>query len=127
VHVNVAAAYVIGDPTRLKRLLWILTDNAIKYTPDGGVVEISLGSLKNGVALEVKDNGMGIPESALPHIFERFYRVDVARTQHTGTGLGLAIAKWIADVHKATLEVESREQRGSTFRVTFPLGTVDRK
>jgi heavy metal sensor kinase len=123
-HIDAPAAYVVGDPTRLRRLLWILTDNALKYTPEGGEIEISLGPGKDGVAVQVKDNGIGIPQSALPHIFERFYRVDAARSQQTGTGLGLAIAKWIADVHQATLEVESGEKGGSTFRVTFPLQTV---
>jgi heavy metal sensor kinase len=122
-RIDVPDAYVMGDSTRLRRLLWILTDNAIKYTPDGGQIELSLRPWKDGVAVAIRDNGIGIPQSALPHIFERFYRVDAARSQQTGTGLGLAIAKWIADVHQATLEVESEEEKGSIFRITFPLQT----
>ena len=117
----------MGDPTRLRRLLLILTDNASKYTPEGGSIEISLVPWRSGIAVEVKDTGIGIPHSALPHIFERFYRVNEARSQQPGTGLGLAIAKWIADVHRGTLEVESEERKGSTFRVTFPLGVLDRE
>jgi heavy metal sensor kinase len=112
---------VTGDPTRLRRLLWILTDNAIKYTPRGGLIELSVCETENGVILAVTDTGIGIPEAALPHIFERFFRVDAARSQQDGTGLGLAIAKWIADVHLASFSVESEEHAGSRFQVTFPL------
>ena len=127
VRIEASNAVIVGDPTRLRRLLWILTDNAIKYTPEGGSIEISLSAWKSGIAVQVKDDGIGILPSALPHIFERFYRVDDARSQQTGTGLGLAIAKWIADVHQGTLEVESKEQKGSTFRVTFPLNSLHRE
>lgn len=124
-RIDVSSACIVGDLTRLRRLLWILTDNAIKYTPEGGSIEISLRAWRSGIAVEVKDSGIGIPHSALPHIFERFYRVDDARSQQAGTGLGLAIAKWIAAFHQGTLQVESEEQKGSTFRVTFPLGALD--
>jgi signal transduction histidine kinase len=119
--IDAASACITGDVTRLRRLIWILTDNAMKYTPSGGSIDISVSCRDSQIMLIVKDSGVGIPQVALPHIFERFFRVDSARSQQEGTGLGLAIAKWIADVHLAKVEVESQENLGSTFRVIFPL------
>jgi heavy metal sensor kinase len=110
---------VTGDGASLRRLFWILLDNAIKYTPSRGAIEVSVIADDSQAKVFVKDNGIGIPESAIPRIFDRFYRVDAARAQEEGTGLGLAIAKWISDVHHAVLSVESREDLGTTFQVVF--------
>jgi heavy metal sensor kinase len=110
---------VRGDQSSLRRLIWTLVDNAIKYTPEGGRVEILLEGNETRVRLRVRDTGVGIPAHLLPRVFERFFRADPARSQ-TGTGLGLAIAKWIADVHHADLAVESEPGAGSVFTVAFP-------
>ena len=108
-----------GDALRMRRLVWILIDNAIKYTPDGGHIDVSLRPLDRQVQLSVHDSGVGIPAEAVPRIFERFYRVDPSRVQE-GTGLGLAIAKWIADSHRAVITVESTPGNGTAFFVSFP-------
>lgn len=113
--------WIIGDPSSLRRLVWILLDNAIKFTPGSGQINVSLQIVGPDARISVEDNGVGIPDSALPHIFERFYRVDKARRLEEGAGLGLAIAKWISDVHQAVLSVKSVENRGSTFEVAFRL------
>jgi signal transduction histidine kinase len=111
---------VWGDYASLHRLLWILLDNAAKYTPAPGDINVTLDSAGNRIALAVEDNGIGIAASDLPHIFERFYRADPARSEVEGSGLGLSIARWIADVHQAELSAESVAARGSIFRVVFP-------
>jgi signal transduction histidine kinase len=103
---------MMGDVDRLKQLLLNLISNAIKYTPDGGTVDVSL-SKKNGWAyLKIADTGMGIPAEDLPYIFDRFYRVDKARARaqsgQGGAGLGLAIAKWIAQAHGGNIDVTSK-------------------
>lgn len=116
--------FVLGDEPSLRRLFWILLDNAIKYTPPGGSIAISLGQSGNRSCVTVADSGIGIPSAALPQIFDRFYRADASRSYEEGTGLGLAIAKWIADIHHATLTADSSEGRGTTFQVLFPLVTV---
>ena len=112
---------VRGDRSSLRRLIWTLLDNAIKYTPEGGSVELRLERHGMHARLAVRDTGIGIPESMLPRVFERFFRADPARSQGEGTGLGLAIAKWIADVHQAEISAKSREGAGSEFMVVFPL------
>ncbi|MFZ0544727.1 MAG: ATP-binding protein [Candidatus Promineifilaceae bacterium] len=113
---------VLGDSDRLKQLILNLVDNAIKYTPAGGKVMMSL-SKENGYSqLAVKDTGIGIPAEDLPHIFDRFYRVDKARTRaQGGSGLGLSIAKWIVEAHNGRIEVESVVGEGTTFRVFLPV------
>jgi two-component system, OmpR family, sensor kinase len=102
-------------------VLWILLDNAAKYTTAPGVIKVSLSDNGETATAAVEDNGRGIAPADLPHIFERFYRVDASRSEVEGFGLGLSIAKWIANVHQATLSVESKENEGSAFRITFPL------
>ena len=114
-------AAVWGDYSGLQRLLWILLDNAAKYTPVPGRIAVSLTTARDTVTVTVEDNGIGISAADLPHIFERFYRADPSRSQVEGTGLGLAIAKWIARVHQAALSAESREGAGSVFQIVFPL------
>jgi signal transduction histidine kinase len=116
-------ATVLGDPTRLRQLFLNLTTNAIKYTPKGGSVEISLTLHERTVTFSVRDSGVGISAADLPHIFERFYRADRARSrtpERGGFGLGLAISQWIAEAHGGTISVRSRLGRGSTFMVTLP-------
>jgi heavy metal sensor kinase len=111
---------VRGDETSLRRLFWILLDNAIKYTPPGGKISVSLDYAGDRSRVTVTDSGIGIPDVALPHIFDRFYRADASRSYEEGTGLGLAIAKWIADIHFATISPQSAEGCGTTFQVVFP-------
>ena len=93
-------AQVVGDEDRLKQLLLILLDNALKYTPAGGRVTLGLRHLPTAAELLVRDTGVGIGGEDLPHVFERFYRADPARNRDSGgTGLGLPIARWIAQQH----------------------------
>jgi len=114
--------YVEANDPALRRLLLLLLDNAVKYTPAGGRIILSIGSDAGGTTVAVRDTGIGIADSALPHVFERFYRADESRNRDAGgTGLGLAIAKWIAERHHASLEAESVVGEGSTFRVRFPI------
>lgn len=111
------------DRTRMRQLVMNLMTNAVKYTPAGGLVKISLAEQPHRVILAVSDTGIGIAPGDLPHIFDRFYRADVARTrtgERAGAGLGLAICRWIAEAHGGTIEVQSRPGRGTTFTVTLP-------
>jgi signal transduction histidine kinase len=112
---------VRGDYSTLHRLLWILIDNAVKYTNAPGCVHISLSEAGQRLIIEVRDTGTGISASDLPHIFKRFYRGERSRSQTDGSGLGLAIARWIADTHQAELSVESPANAGTTFRVSIPV------
>ena len=113
--------YVDANDPALRRLLLLLVDNAVKYTPAGGRITLSVGLEPSGATVTVRDTGIGIPDTALPHVFERFYRVDESRNREAGgTGLGLAIAQWIAERHHARLEAESVVGQGSAFRVRFP-------
>jgi|YNPNPStandDraft_1061719.scaffolds.fasta_scaffold17284_3 two-component system OmpR family sensor kinase len=113
---------VIGDADRLKQLFLNLLDNAIKYTPAGGQVTLSFERDGNWARVTVADTGIGIPARDLPHIFDRFYRVDKARSREKGgTGLGLAICKWIVEAHGGRIEVQSQVGKGSTFTVWLPL------
>jgi signal transduction histidine kinase len=112
---------VDADPVRVRQLLLILIDNALSHTASGG--KVSVGVLRqNGRAhVTVIDNGAGIPAADLPHIFERFYRADKARTRENGgSGLGLAIAKWIVDAHKGEIAVKSTEGKGTEVDVSLP-------
>jgi signal transduction histidine kinase len=114
--------HVEGDRTRLQQVIVNLIDNAIKYTPEGGEVEISTSKEGTTALLEVSDNGPGIPAECLPHVFERFYRADKARSRaNGGAGLGLSIVKAICAAHGGDVEVSSQEGRGSCFRVELPL------
>jgi signal transduction histidine kinase len=112
-----------GDRARLKQVVVNLLDNAIKYTPDSGAVQLSVNALNGHAILEVSDNGIGIPPEALPHVFERFFRVDQSRSSDSfRAGLGLSIVKSICTAHGAAVEVQSTLRQGSCFRVKFTLG-----
>lgn len=113
---------IIGDPVRLRQLFLNLIDNAIKYTPEHGTVELSLQRENGHAKVRVKDSGMGIPKEDLGKIFDRFYRVDKARSRELGgSGLGLSISKWITEIHGGSITVESEVNRGSVFTVSLPL------
>jgi two-component system sensor histidine kinase SenX3 len=119
-----AAQYTVrGDETLLTSMFTNVVDNAVKYTPPGGRVEVMGGFEGSEIVVRVSDTGIGIPESKLPRIFERFYRVDKARSKATGgTGLGLSIVKHVAENHGGRVTVESRSGEGSTFTVYLPRG-----
>jgi len=115
------------DASRIRQLILNLLTNAVKYTPAGGSVRLQLGPSNGRVTLTVADSGVGIAPGDLPHIFDRFWRADSARTrtgERSGTGLGLAICKWIAEAHGGTIDVQSRPGRGTTFTVTLPRETT---
>jgi heavy metal sensor kinase len=112
---------VEGDRSRLKQVVVNLLDNAIKYTPEKGAVKLRVLAENGHAVLEVSDTGIGIPPEALPHVFDRFFRVDKARTRNPGgAGLGLSIVKSICTAHGATVEAHS-SPKGSVFRVTLPI------
>ncbi len=111
-----------ADSDRIKQLILILVDNALRYTPAGGQVKLSLRKESAMAVLEVADTGIGISTEDLPRIFDRFYRADKARARDAGgTGLGLAIAKWIVEQHGGGIAVASEQVKGSTFTVRLPL------
>jgi heavy metal sensor kinase len=113
--------WVRADAVAIDRLLLILVDNAVKYTPAGGRCEIELSRRATHAEITVRDTGLGIPESDLSSIFERFTRVNQARSRDIpGAGLGLAIARWITDMHGGTIAAESRVGAGSAFQVRLP-------
>jgi heavy metal sensor kinase len=115
---------VQGDRARLKEVVVNLLDNAIKYTSEGGAIHLKVGTSNGHAVLEVSDTGIGIPAEAVPHVFERFYRVDQARSREPdGAGLGLAIVKSICSAHGGTVDLQSVVGSGSRFRVTLPLAT----
>jgi heavy metal sensor kinase len=125
IALNCAAAgrvEVDGDAARLKQVVVNLLDNAIKYTARGGSINVSVNAANGRAVLEIADTGLGIRADALPHIFERFYRADKARTRkYGGVGLGLSIAKSISKSHGGEITVESSVGQGSCFRVELPL------
>lgn len=113
---------VIGDRLRLRQIFLNLLDNAVKYTPAGGEVRLSLEAAAGDAKVSVMDTGPGIPAEDLPYIFDRFYRVDKARNRaHGGSGLGLSLVKSIAEAHGGRIEVTSEPGRGSAFTVYLPL------
>lgn len=113
---------VQGDPDMIKQVLLNLIDNAINYTQAGGTVRIITAVEQDEIKVDVQDNGLGIPPENISRIFERFYRVDKARSRELGgTGLGLSIVKHIVDAHKGKVQVESKVGKGSTFSFLLPL------
>ena len=113
---------VRGDKVKLKQLFLNLLDNAIRYTPSAGTVSISVAKEGETAVVTIRDTGIGIPKEHIPHIFERFYRMDKARSRtEGGAGLGLSICQHIVEVHSGRIEVESQVGQGSTFSVFLPL------
>jgi two-component system sensor histidine kinase BaeS len=116
---------VVGDPVRLRQVVRNLLDNAIRYTPAGGAIHVTLHGEAGEACLQVIDNGSGIAAADLPYIFDSFYRTDEARNrQQGGTGLGLAIARRWSNVHAGRITVASQLGLGSTFTLWLPLAVV---
>ena len=115
-------ARIRGEANLLERLIVNLIDNAVRYTPPDGRVEVSLDVQGTEAVLAVEDTGVGIPEEAIPQIFDRFFVVDKSRSKESGgAGLGLAIVKEVADAHGARIDIRSKPGEGSRFIVRFPL------
>ncbi|WP_087045438.1 sensor histidine kinase [Weissella confusa] len=112
---------IVGDAQRLRQLLVILTDNAQKYAGEGADVTISATQTNSSIKLQVSDTGKGVPDADKQRLFDRFYRVDKARSRSTGGhGLGLAIAKWVVQGHRSTIEVLDNQPHGTIFSMTLP-------
>jgi signal transduction histidine kinase len=121
-------ASIIGDPELVRRLLLIVLDNAIKYTPAGGRVHLDVTARNGQRCVIVSDTGIGIPQEQLSHVFERFYRGEPARREADGAGLGLAIARWITDLHGAAIKIAPADAhptptQGTRVTLTFPAPT----
>ena len=111
-----------ADKGKMNQVIYNLMENAIKYTQEGGRIVVTLDRTTRNAILSVKDNGPGIPQDAIPHIFDRFFRVDKARSRETGgTGLGLSIVRQMVLLHGGTIRVESQEGKGSDFIVELPV------
>jgi signal transduction histidine kinase len=120
-------AVIRGDRARLKQIVVNLLDNAIRFTPPGGSVALRTAADESGAVLEVADTGIGIPAGSIAHVFDRFFRVDEARSREDGgAGLGLSIVRSICTAHGADVEVESAIDDGSCFRVRFPRPPIAR-
>ena len=129
-NIKIVIAYlepvqVYGDPVRLRQMIWNVVVNGIKYTQHDGEVKISVQDKGDGVLIIIQDNGIGISEEDLPLIFNRFYRVDKARSrQEGGTGLGLSICKFIVGAHKGSINLKSKLGEGTKFKITLPKSRV---
>ena len=116
---------VRGDVAMLKQSIRIFVQNAAKYSEGGDTIHFTVGRSEQGVYYQVQDEGIGMQASEVVHIFERFYRSDEARNSETGgSGLGLSIAKWIVDAHDGQIDVLTRPDFGTRFRVTFPCSNT---
>jgi PAS domain S-box-containing protein len=120
IEVETDVLNILASADELRRALTNLIDNAIKYTPEHGTISVRITCEDDETLVEVKDTGIGIKEEDLPHLFDRFFRSDNAKSYTTGTGLGLAITKRIIELHGGHITVESQYQQGSTFRVWLP-------
>ena len=121
--IDIDQVMINADPDRIKQVFVNLISNAIHYTPKGGEIRISLSKNNQQALIEISDNGPGISEEDLPHIFERFYRSEKSRTRSKGSGfgLGLSIVYWIVSNHQGTIEVKSQEGEGTTFLIRLPV------
>lgn len=125
-NVSQAPIEIQADAEALRRALLVLIDNAVKYTPVGGNVNVGLEKHDGIAVVSIADTGIGISEGDMPHIFDRFWRADKARSREQGgAGLGLSIAKWIVEEHGGSIEVQSKPGKGSLFEVRFPLNRSD--
>ena len=117
---------ILADRNRMEQVIANIVSNAIKYNRPGGTVTLSAFSQEDKVVIKVQDTGIGIPQEDIPRLFERFYRVDKARSRERGgTGLGLAIAKEIVEQHQGTIGVESQLDAGTTVTITLPVCPPD--
>ncbi|HEX6509093.1 MAG TPA: HAMP domain-containing sensor histidine kinase [Chloroflexota bacterium] len=116
-----APLYILGDSDRLRQLLVVLLDNALKHSTDGSDVRITLSRHSGQMELRIQDDGPGIAPADLPHLFDRFYRSDRSRSRGEGTGLGLAIARWIVEAHGGEIRAGNAPDGGALFTVVFPL------
>ena len=113
---------IVGDRNRLEQVMMNVVGNSIKYTPDGGRIEVDAGIRGKNVWIDVSDNGIGIPQKDRERIFDRFYRVDKARSRESGgTGLGLSIAREIVLRHHGSIALTSHEGPGTTVRIVLPI------
>jgi len=122
---SLESVYIYFDKEKLEEIFNNLISNAIKFTPNGGVISLVINETeaKNRIEIFVKDSGIGISESALPHIFDRFYQVDGSHTrEYEGTGIGLAIVKELVDLHNGEIKVESSSGKGTTFKIYLQIG-----
>jgi signal transduction histidine kinase len=125
-HLPTEAVYIEGDELLLQRLLGILLDNAIRYTPESGEILAEVSVIENSAVVTVRDTGVGMSEDVRLHVFNRFYQADLReRKSKAGSGLGLSIGRWIADAHGAELTVESTPLQGSVFQIKFPVKIMD--
>jgi heavy metal sensor kinase len=121
-NIDSSALVVEGDSQALHRVFLILIDNAVKYTPSGGSITVGINRSDDSAVAEFRDSGIGISAEDLPNIFDRFYRADKARSREFGgVGLGLSIARWVAEAHRGSIQVQSTPGTGSVFRVRLPL------
>jgi two-component system phosphate regulon sensor histidine kinase PhoR len=125
VDVEPGVPRIRGDAARLGQVVVNLVHNAVKFSPDGGEVRVTVGQVPGALRIAVIDHGIGIAAADRDHVFERFYKADRARVHGGGTGLGLSIARHIVEAHGGRIRVESEEGRGSTFSFTIPLVPAD--
>ena len=119
---NSSSIHLSGDKELITRMILNLLDNAVKYTPAGGEISLALTRQNGNAEIVVRDTGIGIPEADRQRIFDRFYRVDKARSRaHGGAGLGLSIVRWIVEIHGGEIRVDSTPNAGSTFTVDLPV------
>ena len=113
---------MMADPGKLAQVCYNIIENAIKYTPDGGKISVTLHRMGRDAVLEIADTGVGIPQEDVAHVFDRFYRVDKARSRDTGgTGLGLSIVQQSVRLHAGSVTVTSEQGKGTTFTVQLPV------
>jgi signal transduction histidine kinase len=118
---------VMGDAEAMRRLFFILIDNAVKYTPEGGQIDVQLEATDKRAVVSVTDTGIGIAETDLPYIFDRFWRADKVRSRGTGgAGLGLSIARWISERHQWSIHAAAMPGGGTRFTVMIPRAEVER-
>ena len=123
IEVNISdQCEMFADPGKLAQVCYNIIENGIKYTPDGGKITVNLRRMGRDAVLEISDTGVGIPAENLAHVFDRFYRVDKARSRDTGgTGLGLSIVQQIVRLHAGSVTVQSEQGKGTTFTVQLPV------